>query len=359
MTDVLSGPAAPRVRRRGRVGGPWQVERLRRIGRPWRVRRSHRGWRSVAGAGALLVLATGLAVGGPAPAAEAAACSGSTGVTVVVDFGSLGGGVQVSCAGGNPGSGLAALSGAGHGYTFVPRQPGLVCQVDARPNPCNGAPTTAYWAYWHASRGGSWSYSSLGAGGYDPAPGTVEGWAFGAGRQPGIAPPAAPAPPRPAPKPTTNPAPRPTAQPPAAPPRGSAPGAGAPESSTGGGAPRETAPGRPPGTAGPSPGRTTTAAQSISAGPTATDGTAACSTGAVAAPSNSASPTPTRSSSACSTGAGAAPSTSDSGPSELVAAASLFSWRRIAAFALALALITAVAVTGFLIARRRRTDPPI
>ena len=358
MTDVRTGPAAPRVGRPGRVGRPWQVGRLGRVGRPWRVGRSHRGWRSVAGAGALLVLATGLAVGGPAPAAEAAACSGSTGVTVVVDFGSLGGGVQVGCAGGNPGSGLAALSGAGHGYTFVPRQPGLVCQVDARPNPCNGAPTTAYWAYWHASRGGSWSYSTLGAGGYDPAPGTVEGWAFGAGRQPGIAPPAAPAPPRPAPKPTTNPAPRPTAQPPAAPPRGSAPGAGAPESSTGGGAPRETASGGPPGTAGPSSGRTT-AAQSISAGPTATDGTAACSTGAVAAPSNSASPTPTRSSSACSTGAGAAPSTSDSGPSELVAAASLFSWRKIAAFALALALITAVAVTGFLIARRRRTDPPI
>jgi hypothetical protein len=42
-----------------------------------------------------------------------------------------------------------------------------------------------------------------------------------------------------------------------------------------------------------------------------------------------------------------------------VAAASLLSWKKIAAFALALALITAVAVTGFLIARRRRTEPPI
>jgi hypothetical protein len=311
----------------------------------------------------LLVLAAGLVVGGPAPAADAAACSGSTGVTVVVDFGSLGGGVQVGCAGGNPGSGLAALSGAGHGYTFVPRQPGLVCQIDSRPSPCNGAPTTAYWAYWHASRGGSWSYSTLGAGGYDPAPGTVEGWAFGAGRRPGIAPPAAPAPPRPAPKPTTNPAPRPPAQPPAAPPPpgtpdpggGAPPAPGAPGSSAGGGAPGGTAPGRPPGTAGPGPGRTT-AARSASAGPTATDATSACP---IAAPSDPAGPTPTRSTSACSTGAGAAPSTSDSGAPELVAAASLFSWRRIAAFALAVALIAAVAVIGILIARRRRTDPPI
>ncbi|GIG58552.1 hypothetical protein Lfu02_29240 [Longispora fulva] len=129
------------------------------------------------------------------PAAPAqAACSG---VTVVVDFGSLGGGVQTRCAGGDPGTGLAALDSAGFGYTFVPRQPGLICQLNSRPDPCNGAPKDAYWAYFHARAGGSWTYSDEGAGSYDPAPGSVEGWAFGAGRQPGIAPPAAPAPPPP------------------------------------------------------------------------------------------------------------------------------------------------------------------
>jgi hypothetical protein len=317
VTAARSRPAAPRARRDGAT--------------------PRSGRRSVAGAGALLALAAGLAVGAPAPAAEAAACSSATGVTVVVDFGSLGG-VQTGCAGGDPGSGLAALAGAGHGYTFVPRQFGLVCQIDARPNPCNGAPTTAYWSYWHASRGGSWSYSTVGAGGYDPKPGTVEGWAFGAGRQPGIAPPAAPAPARPAPKPTTNPAPKPTTQPPAGPPRTSAPAAGAPTApgapgpSAGGGAPRGTGPGSAPGAARTSPGRTT-GAPSTSAGPTATDGT-----------------------SASSTGAGAAPSTSDSGPPATEPASSSTT---IGAFSLAVALIAALGLAAFLIARRRRAGPPL
>jgi hypothetical protein len=282
----------------------------------------------------LLVVAAGLVVG--APAAEAAACSGSSGVTVVVDFGSLGGGVQTGCAGGDPGSGLAALSAAGHGYTFVPRQIGLVCQIDARPNPCNGAPTTAYWSYWHAARGGSWSYSTLGAGGYNPKPGTVEGWAFGAGRRPGIAPPAAPAPPPPppAPKPTTRPAPKPTAQPPA-PPRGSAPGGGAPPA-PGSSAPRGTDRGGAPGTTGTSP-RRTTAAPSTSVGPTATDAA-----------------------SASSAGAGAAPSTSDSGPPGSAATEpASSSSKTVGAFSLAVALIAALGLAGFLIARRRRAGPPI
>ncbi len=121
-----------------------------------------------------------------APPAHAAACSGTTGVTVVVDFTALGGTIQTGCALGDPSSGLAALTGAGFSYAFHPRFPGLVCRINALPNPCNGAPATAYWSYWHASHGGAWSYSSLGAGSYDPAPGEVEGWAFGAGSQPGI-----------------------------------------------------------------------------------------------------------------------------------------------------------------------------
>lgn len=129
--------------------------------------------------------AAGLAVA-HAPAADAAACSGTSGVTVVVDFGSLGGGVVTGCAPGDPASGLAALTGAGFTYAFVPRMPGFVCQINVKPNPCNGAPVSAYWSYWHAPRHGSWTYASSGAGSYDPAPNTVEGWAFGAGAQPGV-----------------------------------------------------------------------------------------------------------------------------------------------------------------------------
>jgi len=153
---------------------------------------------------------TALAVVGPALVsapltAQAADCSG---VTVVVDFRSLGGGVQTGCAPGDPSTGTAALSAAGFGYTFASRQPGFVCRINGKPSsdPCvNTSPTTAYWGYWHGLPGGSWAYSSTSAGAYDPAPGSVEGWSFGAGEQPGIAPPA------PAPQPT-QPAPQPPAQ---------------------------------------------------------------------------------------------------------------------------------------------------
>ncbi|PPK63080.1 hypothetical protein V5P93_005224 [Actinokineospora auranticolor] len=124
---------------------------------------------------------------GAAPA-QAAACSGTSGVTVIVDFTAVGGTIQTACALGDPASGLAALTGAGFTYGFVPRQPGFVCQINTKPNPCNGAPVTAYWSYWHGTPGGSWTYSTSGAGAYNPAPGTVEGWAFGAGTAPGQAP---------------------------------------------------------------------------------------------------------------------------------------------------------------------------
>lgn len=132
--------------------------------------------------------AGGLAVA-TAPPASAAACSGTSGVTVVVDFGSLGGGVKKVCAPGDPASGLAALTGAGFRYAFVPRIPGFVCQINVKPNPCNGGPATAYWSYWHAPRHGAWTYATGGAGAYNPAPNTVEGWAFGAGKKPSITPP--------------------------------------------------------------------------------------------------------------------------------------------------------------------------
>jgi hypothetical protein len=139
----------------------------------------------------LSLLAAGLVAAGSAAAAPAyaAACTGKKGVTVVVDFTKVGGKVKTACDPGNPATGLAALTGAGFTYTFVPRQPGFVCTIDKKPNPCNGAPATAYWSYWHAKPHGKWVYSNLGAGSYKPAPGTVQGWAFGAGKAPRIPPP--------------------------------------------------------------------------------------------------------------------------------------------------------------------------
>lgn len=150
--------------------------------------------RCAAGLAALVLAATGTAVAGAQPA-QAAACSGTSGVTVVVDFTAFGGGATVECAPGDPTSGIAALQGAGFSVTGTVRW-GLafVCRIDGLPTPAsdpcyNTPPPTAYWSYWHAQPGGSWAYSAQGAAYYDPAPGTVEGWAFGSGSAPSIPPP--------------------------------------------------------------------------------------------------------------------------------------------------------------------------
>jgi hypothetical protein len=127
--------------------------------------------------------------GASKPGVTAACTSTTKGVTEVVDFTKLGGKVQVACDPTNPKTGLAALTGAGFTYSFVPKYPGFVCRINALPNPCNGAPAKAYWSYWHATRGGKWVFASTGAGSYHPKPGSVEGWAFGSGEKPKTAPP--------------------------------------------------------------------------------------------------------------------------------------------------------------------------
>ncbi|MFI9813508.1 hypothetical protein [Saccharothrix variisporea] len=196
-------------------------------------------------------------LGAPVAASAASECSG---VTVVVDFGSLGGGVRTGCAGGDPGSGLAALGGAGFAFDLASRQPGFVCRINGAPasDPCvNAAPNTAYWSYWHGTPGGSWSYSSAGASGYDPAPGSVEGWAFGAGGQPGIAPPA------PAPQPQPQPQPQPPVQPA---PNQPAPGRPAPSQPASG----QTGQPAPSGTASEQPAPSQTGSSASATGSSAT-----------------------------------------------------------------------------------------
>jgi hypothetical protein len=286
---------------------------------------------------ARLLLAAGvLVLAAPAPAADAAACSGSSGVTVVVDFGSLGG-IQVGCAAGRPGSGLAALHSAGFSTTGTQHDgPGFVCRINGAPSsdPCvRTPPASRYWSYWHAEAGKPWAYSSSGAGVSDPMPGTTEGWSFGAGARPGIAPPAAPAPPRPpAPKPTAKPAPKP---PPVAAPGAPAPPPGAPgrPSSSGAGT---TA--RPPGAPG-------SAAPSTSAGATTSPGSTSTAAAAGSGPPGPGS----------SAAAGAAPATEDPGPPADVATKPASSSRTIGAFSLGGALILGLGTAAFLVARRRRT----
>ncbi|MDF3045393.1 MAG: hypothetical protein K0R30_1621 [Ornithinibacter sp.] len=137
--------------------------------------------------------ASGLALAGlvmtSAPA-SAAACSGTSGVTVVVD---TGGSVNTRCAAGDPASGLRALTAAGFSVTYPQQYPGsVVCRINGFPasDPCvRMPPADAYWAFFHATRGGGWTYSSSGVSSYDPRPGTVVGFRFGAGQQPRVAPP--------------------------------------------------------------------------------------------------------------------------------------------------------------------------
>ncbi|MFC8503681.1 hypothetical protein ACFUC1_15070 [Pedococcus sp. NPDC057267] len=148
-------------------------------------------------AAAGLVVAGGLAL--PGGAAQAAACSGTTGVTVVIDYGSS----SSTLCGPDASSAIRVLTSVAS-VTYPPQYPGtVVCQINDVPSqPCTRMPpSSAYWAFFHATRGGSWVYSSSGVAEYDPPPGSVIGFAFGSGGAPSSPPPAA------APKPSPTPSP--------------------------------------------------------------------------------------------------------------------------------------------------------
>jgi hypothetical protein len=130
------------------------------------------------------VLAPPLAA--PASATTNGVCQSKAGVTVVVDFSAFSSGVTARCVTNATSSttGLKALQDAG----FIPTGTlqydlAFICRIDGKPgNPpedCqNTPPTTAYWSYWYASNGGSWTYSSEGASTHKVKVGGFEGWAF-------------------------------------------------------------------------------------------------------------------------------------------------------------------------------------
>lgn len=129
-------------------------------------------------------------------------CTSADGVTVVIDFQELGGGIHVRCAPGPVESGFAALSRAGIDYQTTIRFPGFLCKIAGKPanDPCiNASPATAYWSYWLASRGGVWCYSNWGAGNRTPPPGSVEGWSFSLNKTASTSPPPGITPPAPTP----------------------------------------------------------------------------------------------------------------------------------------------------------------
>ena len=120
-------------------------------------------------AAAALVAAAALpAAALTAAPASAAVCAAGTGVSVVVDFRELGGGVQSVCdADGAGKSADALMSENGFALTFVQSQPGFVCRVSGKPetDPCvNTPPSNAYWGlFWSSGTSGSWVYASSGA----------------------------------------------------------------------------------------------------------------------------------------------------------------------------------------------------
>lgn len=140
---------------------------------------------------ALLALAPVSAAGaGAAPKHSSPTCSlvghlprGDVVVAVVVDFGSPGDRVVVSCLAARPGtSGAQILSQqASQVGAPMPRYntSGLLCAIDGYPKAGCGTEVGghyAYWAYWHGGR--SWTYAELGPSEWQVTKGDVEGWRF-------------------------------------------------------------------------------------------------------------------------------------------------------------------------------------
>jgi hypothetical protein len=151
--------------------------------------------RAFAVAVALLVGALAPVLGSAPATADAGACEGPDGVTVVVDLTDLGGGVSVGCAGTGSMSGLQALQRAGFSVAGTLRE-GLafICRIDDRPSAgerlamagssgyreqcVDTPPTEAYWGYWYAAAGGKWVYGTAGPGNHTAIAGGYEGWRF-------------------------------------------------------------------------------------------------------------------------------------------------------------------------------------
>ncbi len=128
-----------------------------------------------------VALATVLALSGlasPAAAAGNGSCTDPDGVTVVVDFTDVGGAVETGCATA-PTTGTDALQTAG--FVDLRDASGLICAIDAMPDPCPATFTGSYWSYWFAAPGGEWQSYLVGSDTSTPAPGSVEGWRYSDG----------------------------------------------------------------------------------------------------------------------------------------------------------------------------------
>ncbi|MEP6527410.1 MAG: hypothetical protein ABJA86_09615 [Nocardioidaceae bacterium] len=116
-------------------------------------------------------------------------------MTVVVNFKAFHGRIKIRCAPGHPDNGIQALRQAGYTVKGT-KETGLafVCRINRKPSPkrqkcISIPPANAYWAYYHAKKGAKkWTYSSTGPLSYHPPQGSIEAWAWGDSRKPGISP---------------------------------------------------------------------------------------------------------------------------------------------------------------------------
>lgn len=132
---------------------------------------------------AAVTLTAAVYAGLPAAPAAAAGCASADGVTVVVDFHELGGGVQTACVADGGGQTASQLfPAAGFPLDYVQRQPGFVCRVSGEPadSSCaNTPPADAYWAlYWSDGKSGRWAYATSGAGGQHVPDGGYVGFSW-------------------------------------------------------------------------------------------------------------------------------------------------------------------------------------
>ncbi|HXH79784.1 hypothetical protein [Nocardioides sp.] len=224
----------------------------------------------------LVMAATSAVLVGVSSPATAAACSTSSGVSVVVDFSGVTSGLRSACvAGGADQPASDVVAAAGFRVDYVQRQPGFLCRIDGVPasDPCvNTPPSNAYWGlFWSDGKDGVWHYSDFGVTSLQVPDGGYIGlaWQSGTRRVPGQA---ATAHAVEEPSPTATPSPTPSGTP-----------------TTG---PSPTQPSSS-GTTSPSPSRSPKPTGTGTPGPTGTTagGSPAPTTGtAPAAPSDSASP---------------------------------------------------------------------
>jgi hypothetical protein len=139
---------------------------------------------------------------------------------VAVDLGPWNGDIYLGCAT-NLTNEYDAMVSAGYAVAGVQAYgDAFVCRIEGDPTPAqqscvNTPPATAYWSFWYANAGqNTWTYSQQGVLDFEPQPGSIGGWTFGATTsQPALPPPntlrddaANPPPPPPPPTTTTIPA---------------------------------------------------------------------------------------------------------------------------------------------------------